>query len=543
MFGTYNAEYYNTSALYESKWEEEGVLTGLPKETQHDRTVRRATAVMCEHQELANEQLSPASATSTGTDDIAQFKRITIPMVRRYFPQLIAHYTVGVQPLTSSAGYVYYMRFSAGITKGNQAGIDNAAGDVRYTGNPSVDATSGWDNTSLQQRADGTAVVPIWFSHQRVHKETISDSSVSGSGPYVYSFAMARVPVLTDSLTATPNDATDLGGAIDAGANYTAIAVIKYNGVTRAYVKLSSTFSGSGAVVNVTGTTISGMTAVSGVTVDTSTGIISVSFATNPAAADTALTALTITDLTYEYNLECQRDLPRVVLRVESANIVSKIRKLRADWSVEAAQDLKSSHNLDVEAEITSFLAEQVNLEIDREIIEDLRQNAGTALGWDFNSSLGSTIKEKFESLYVRSIQASNQIHKKTLRAGANWMIASPEVCAVFETATAGFAPAASNGWETTIGIQYVGTVMTKFKVFKDPAAPTNSLLMGYRGDGNMDVGYFYCPYIALLQGDTLRDPESGCYRKGVMTRYGKILLREGGRYFARVTLLNFLNY
>lgn len=142
--------------------------------------------------------------------------------------------------------------------------------------------------------------------------------------------------------------------------------------------------------------------------------------------------------------------------------------------------------------------------------------------------------------MYVKIVEVSNQIHKKTLRSHANFIVASPEICAIFETATAGFAPSPSQGFESNIGIQYVGTVNGRFRVFKDPSAPQDQIVMGYRGDSQLDTGYFYCPYVALQQSPLLYDPETWCPRKGVMTRYGKILLRDGQRYFARINLINF---
>ncbi len=208
---------------------------------------------------------------------------------------------------------------------------------------------------------------------------------------------------------------------------------------------------------------------------------------------------------------------------------------------LEAQQDLRSQHNIDAEAELTQILAKEINLEIDREIITDLRINAGTVATWDFATALGDTIKEKYESLYVKVVEVSNIIHRKTLRGGANWIITSPEVASIFETATAGFAPAPSSAFESSLGIQYIGTVNNRWKVYKDPLFPRGSILMGYRGDSYMDSGYFYCPYVPLTQTPVVLDPESFCPRRGVLTRYGKKLLREGARFYARISIQNFI--
>ena len=238
--------------------------------------------------------------------------------------------------------------------------------------------------------------------------------------------------------------------------------------------------------------------------------------------------------------MECNQDLPEINLVVESEDIIAKTRKLKAVWSYEAQQDLRSQHNLDAEAELTAVLAQEINLEIDREVLGDLRNNAGTVSAWDFSTAIGQTIKEKYEALYVKIIEVSNVIHRKTLRGGANFIVTSPEVASIFETATAGFAPAPSETFTSSLGVQYVGTVANRYRLYKDPLFPTNQLLMGYKGDSYMDSGYFYCPYVPLTQTPVVLDPESFCPRRGLLVRYGKKLLREGSKFYARLSIANF---
>jgi hypothetical protein len=244
--------------------------------------------------------------------------------------------------------------------------------------------------------------------------------------------------------------------------------------------------------------------------------------------------------ISYEYNMECNQDLPEINLVIESEEIAAKTRKLKAVWSYEAQQDLRSQHNLDAEAELTAVLAQEINLEIDREVLGDLRNNAGTVAAWDFSTAIGQTIKEKYEALYVKIIEVSNVIHRKTLRGGANFIVTSPEVASIFETATAGFAPAPSETFTSSLGVQYVGTVANRYRLYKDPLFPSNQLLMGYKGDSYMDSGYFYCPYVPLTQTPVVLDPESFCPRRGLLCRYGKKLLREGAKFYARLNIANF---
>lgn len=474
-----NAKFLNEAKELEGRWSKTGLLGGI-----EDRYVRSATAVLLENQRLINE-------TSTDTADIAQFKRISIPLVRRIYPQLIANKIVSVQPLLGPTGLVYYLRFRYSSNKGAIRGANNA-------GFPSDDANS------LQQLADGTANLDIFYSSQFVQNEVSStDDGADATSTFN---PLEHTPVLAGTITGTIYDGT--------------VAI--------------QTFS-----VNSSGTFVfsdigSPSPKVNAASVVTTTGEITMTWTGgNPGANHIVLS--------YEYNMECNQDLPEVNLVIESEEIAAKTRKLKAVWSYEAQQDLRSQHNLDAEAELTAVLAQEINLEIDREVITDLRNNAGTVSAWDYNTALGETIKEKYESLYVKIVEVSNVIHRKTLRGGANFIVTSPEVASIFETATAGFAPAPSETFTSSLGIQYVGTVNNRYRIYKDPLFPTSQLLMGYKGDSYMDSGYFYCPYVPLTQTPVVLDPESFCPRKGILTRYGKKLLREGAKFYARLSIANFV--
>jgi hypothetical protein len=471
-----NAKFLNEAREIESRWAQTGLLENI-----NDKYTRSCTAVLLENQRLINE-----SATDSG--DVAQFKRISIPLVRRIYPQLIANKVVSVQPLLGPTGLVYYLRFRYGSNKGAIRGANNG-------GFPGDDANS------LQQRASGDANLDVFYSHQFVQNETQEDAG--GDTSTVVS--VEHTPVLAGTMTGTVYDGT------------TAVQTF--------VVAQDGTFTFSDI-----GTPAAKVTAGS---VDLTTGELDLTWNSDPGANKVVVS--------YEYNMECNQDLPEINLVVESEEIAAKTRKLKAVWSYEAQQDLRSQHNLDAEAELTAVLAQEINLEIDREVLSDLRNNAGTVASWDFNTALGDTIKEKYESLYIKIVEVSNVVHRKTLRGGCNWLVTSPEVASIFETATAGFAPAPSETFTSSLGIQYVGTVNNRWRLYKDPLFPSGQILMGYKGDSYMDSGYFYCPYVPLTQTPVVLDPESFCPRKGILTRYGKKLLREGAKFYARLSIANFV--
>ncbi len=471
-----NAKFLNEARELESRWAQTGLLENI-----NDKYTRSCTAVLLENQRLINE-------ASTDTGDVAQFKRISIPLVRRIYPQWIANKVVSVQPLLGPTGLVYYLRFRYGSNKGAIRGATKA-------GFPADDANS------MQQLASGDANLSVYYSHQFVENETQEDAG----GAAVVNYVLEHTPVLAGTLTGTVYD----------GATAIATFVIDENGAATMTDIGTPAVTADDAALNLT------------------TGALDVTFSADPGANSVVVS--------YEYNMECNADLPEVNLVVESEEIAAKTRKLKAVWSYEAQQDLRSQHNLDAEAELTAVLAQEINLEIDREVLGDLRNNAGTVASWDFNTALGDTIKEKYESLYVKVVEVSNVVHRKTLRGGCNWIVTSPEVASIFETATAGFAPAPSEGFTSSLGIQYVGTVNNRWRLYKDPLFPSGQVLMGYKGDSYMDSGYFYCPYVPLTQTPVVLDPDSFCPRKGILTRYGKKLLREGAKFYARLSIANFV--
>jgi len=475
-----NARFLNEAREVEKKWVSTGLLEGID-----DRYVRSTTAVILENQRLYNEM-------ATDTSDIAQFKRISIPLVRRIYPQLIANKVVSVQPLLGPTGLVYYLRFRYSSNKGATRGASNNGGF------PADDVNT------LMQRASGDANLDMFYSSQFIQNET---SSIDDGADVTSVFSpLEHTPILGGTVTGT----LYVGTAAIQTFNISETGSFTINDIGTPSPKVTS-----GAL-------------------NLSTGELVLTW--NGAPGDTNYVVVN-----YEYNMECNQDLPEINLVIESEEIVAKTRKLKAVWTYEAQQDLRSQHNLDAEAELTAVLAQEINLEIDREVLTDLRNNAGTISAWDFNTAMGDTIKEKYESLYVKIVEVSAVIHRKTLRGGANWIVTSPEVAAIFETATAGFAPAPSETFTSSLGIQYVGTVNARWRLYKDPLFPTGQLLMGYKGDSYMDSGYFFCPYVPLTQTPVVLDPENLCPRKGLLTRYGKKLLREGAKFYARLSIANFV--
>jgi hypothetical protein len=257
--------------------------------------------------------------------------------------------------------------------------------------------------------------------------------------------------------------------------------------------------------------------------------------------------------------------IPEIDIKIESIAVTAQTRKLRARWSPELAQDLNAYHSLDAEVELTQILSEQIALEIDREILNDLltqanganyywsrmpgkfiKKNTGTEI--ELASSLAAgprftgTVREWYETLVETIIDVANEIHRKTLRGSANFIVVSPEVATIFEASIL-YKPNISidgqgqPGSPFSLGAMPIGSLSNRFTVYKDPYFPRNKVLVGYKGGSYLETGYVYAPYVPLIVTPTIFAPEDFTPRKGVMTRYGKKMVRSD--FYGTVTVLD----
>jgi len=257
--------------------------------------------------------------------------------------------------------------------------------------------------------------------------------------------------------------------------------------------------------------------------------------------------------------------IPEIDIKIESVSVVAQTRKLKAKWSPELAQDLNAYHSLDAEVELTQILSEQVALEIDREILGDLLTQAGAAnFFWSrspgnfVNKRSGAaisratslrpgpnftgTVREWYETLIETIIDVSNEIHRKTLRGAGNFIVVSPEVATILEASVL-YKPALSLDSDgqvaspMVLGAEKVGTLSSRFTVYKDPYFPRHKILVGFKGSSYLETGYVYAPYVPLIVTPTIFAPEDFTPRKGVMTRYGKKMVRSD--FYGTVTCLD----
>jgi hypothetical protein len=461
-----------------------------------DRTEHDRYVLGCTAMLMENEsRYLQNMSEDTKSINTGSFTKFIFPVLRRVFPNLIANEIVSVQPMTAPVGAVFYLDYIYGTTKGG-----TTAGNI----------------------------------FPRDFDKDYSSEFVNGE------------PLAT-------GNGTDFGGAGAALAAVVGFTPVRPLDNTRGFSVVIREIDSTGATVQeatddgaggFTGDSIAG-------SVNYSNGSISGFKLTNAAANGNQVKAY------YTYDGELSSKVPQINLDVKKAPVEAVPRRLKALWSSEAAEDLRAFHGMDAETEIVSAVAQEIALEIDREIINDLFQaSTGTTSTFDRVPPAGISELDHLRSLITTLATVSNLIHKKTLRAPANWIVTSPEVSALLTQLQShgDFRPLWVSGGLTggnlgdvdmprpitqhgQFGIYKTGTLSNKWLVYEDPFFSRDQMLIGLKGGSYLDAGYVWAPYIPLQVTPTFLDPNDFSFRKGLRTRYAKKLLRS--EFYGQVRIQN----
>jgi hypothetical protein len=494
-----------------------------------DQHTRESTAVLLENQArhilneaskegMLSEATPGAAPTTVGT--IGTFQKFAFPLVRRVFPELIANKVCGVQPMQGPVSQIFYLGYDRATDVRRQQIYSkynltyaNLLPGTQWTGGSSMDELS------------GTGEASAWDTSE-IKANQVTDATATVGG----------------QIASFPNSSVTVGYDVSSG--------------------------------EVLGTVVS------------PAGELSSFQNFDPTPNDV---------------------IPEVNFHIEQQAVTARTRKFRALWTLEAAQDLRAYHNLDLERALTDLLGKEVALEIDRELIEDMRgiaydfsgapwqrelldlpnsnnitgagalpaggpAPAGTFDPVDFlydtvglssapggglyqtnaniffvdfaSQSLGNFaprhVGDSYANLLATLNFAAQDIYKSTYRGAGNWIITSPMVAAILNSASKLEGGVKSGNWEGQLGanINYAGKLQGMFDVYVDPLYPDDEMLMGYKGSSPMDSGFVYAPYIPLQMLPTITDPETFQPRKGLITRYGKAAVTPESRFFRIIRLI-----
>ena len=440
----------------------------------------------------------------TTTANIADFTRFALPLIRKSYPKLIADNLVGVQPMSQPASLIFYIRYRYALTKGQTVAGTQI---MRQNTAQSFARNNGW------------ALDP-YYSSQEVKGEdaTINGTSTVVTGTLSHRPVLAGtvvVEVYPSEAAASPN-CDDPTPCLRVGFDSTGAPDVVLIGDCTDFTSTIAVDTGNSSFNHSTGV----------VTVTLSAG----SF---PVGA--------VARVNYEYDLEANPFQPEVTLSIDSDSVAAVTRKLKTSWSLEAAQDLKSVHNIDAESTLTDLMADEMVAEIDREIINDLIIASSIRATHNFATAAGASVNftDRNIALLYKTLEVANIIHRTTLRGPANWAVMSSDIASKFEQLNDFRASDALTTEGVDIGIMNIGTIQGKIRIYKDPLFPNCKILLGFKGNSVLDAGYFYAPYIPLLSTPTVLDPNSFTPNKGIMTRYGKKLIEDGGLYYGVINVSN----
>jgi len=248
---------------------------------------------------------------------------------------------------------------------------------------------------------------------------------------------------------------------------------------------------------------------------------------------------------------EMSSKIPQITVSFEKTAVEALTRRLAAKWSVELEQDLKNMNGIDIDAELTNAMSYEIQAEIDREMIARMIQvclNAGEGVGystWSAISADGRWSGERARDFYNRIVVEANRVAIRNRRGAANFIIATPRICAILETLpNFSWMPVNGNVNTAPVGIAKVGSVGGRFQIYRDTRteAQTNAgytasnkgggynpnrkaidyALLGYKGTEYYDSGIVYCPYIPVMVQRTI-GPNDFSPRVGLLTRYGVV--------------------
>ena len=508
-----------------SKWTKSGLLEGIKNEND-----RNTMSILLENQ--AKQLVSEASVTggAAGTAGAGYssegWNGVALPLVRRVFGEIAAKEFVSVQPMNLPSGLVFYLDFKYGtgvrpFAAGGSLYGANATTNVTDITSASLYGAGKFGYSSNQFSASVGAVTgsaTTWFDFN-------NDADYSSSFS-TYKRVLVPLPTNVD-VNAIRSFIITSGSTVATAQNLQAFTV-----PTDITNTTASFFITASALVNATGSSVGAFQLYYSIapTAGARGDFEDASGAGFPNAQ--SATAIAI---------------PEINVQLKSEAIVAKTKKLKAQWTPEFAQDLNAYHSVDAEAELTGILSQYISMEIDLEILDMLIQNAYTEEYWSAvnnqavgtsgvtNSNLGfyNTQGGWFQTLGTKLQKVSNTIHQLTLRGGANFLVTSPTVSTILESIPGFAADGDGEKMEYNFGIQKVGSLNSRYKVYKNPYMTENIILMGYKGTQFLECGAVFAPYVPLIMTPLLYDPSTFTPRKGLMTRYAKKMIRPD--YYGKI--------
>jgi hypothetical protein len=501
------------------KWVKSGLLEGIS--TKNDQNTMSMLLENQAKQLITEGNITGGTASQSGGGyNSENWAGVALPLVRRVFGQIAAKEFISVQPMNLPSGLVFYLDFKYGTNK-----APFAVGESLYGADPNTNVTD--INGSLYEAGRFSYSVNTPTASVAFSTGSVSFSDVNYDGAFIATGSLTKVTIAAGQLTS-------LSGSFDLNAVRSFVIASGSALPASAVLQQFTNFTAGGAMTFIVNAT-DGLNGTA--------GILTFSKATAPESRG---------DFEDGGSLSQANPIviPEINVQLKSEAITAKTRKLKAQWTPEFAQDLNAYHSIDAEAELTGILSQYISMEIDLELLDMLIQNAFTVDFWSARSNevwngagftqatagadgFYNTQGGWFQTLGTKLQKVSNKIHQLSLRGGANFMVVSPTVATVLESIPGFAADGDGEKMEFNFGIQKIGSLNSRYKVYKNPYMTENVILMGYKGAQFLEAGAVFAPYVPLIMTPLLYDPETFTPRKGLMTRYAKKMIRPD--YFGKV--------
>lgn len=505
-----------------SKWVKSGLLEGITSENE-----RNTMSMLLENQA---KQLVTETNVGGGTNsqqgggyNSENWAGVALPLVRRVFGDIAAKEFISVQPMNLPSGLVFYLDFKYG---NNVSPFKT--GDSLYSANPTTNVTDFTTSSLYEAGRFNYSINPFTASGLTGTSGSVSWADINFDTTY-NTGSLKKISVAASAITASMDANAVRSFVISSGSAVAASDILQQ----------FTTYN------NTNGTFTFIVAAPSANTVLPSGTNYTINYSVQPTPAARG-------DFENEGTLSQSNPIviPEINVSLKSEPIVAKTRKLKAQWTPEFAQDLNAYQSVDAEAELTGMLSQYISMEIDLELLDMLIQNAYTTDYWSARNNEqwnGTSFTQTsattggfyntqggwYQTLGTKLQKVSNKIHQLSLRGGANFMCVSPSVATILESIP-GFATDGDGEKDTfNFGVQKIGSLNSRYKVYKNPYMTENVILMGYKGSQFLECGAVFAPYVPLIMTPLLYDPNTFTPRKGLMTRYAKKMIRPD--YYAKI--------
>lgn len=481
--------------------------------------VRKVTAILLENQMSHMRSLQEDTTSSNA----GYFTKQIFPILRRVFPNLIANQLVSVQPMTAPFGGVFFYEKRYDDRKGSkvtQAGVTGLPTAMAYTG-----ALASNDNM-VQNFAKN------YSSEYNDYDAVCTNTGTTPS---------TLTNLLTNCRTTEFGPIRDNGTLGQRTFSTKLYYAMRDADAANATVQVIATMNASGRLIDNT-------VMLNDVgSFDIASGAWSI---TPKGTAGTASTFVSNTVVYAQYYTNSEliyqtagASIPSISLHLTMQEIKAEKRALKAQWSAEAMEDLRSQHGIEAEQELVGTFSNEVMLETDRDILGQLVAGAAHTASWSYSATVPGEL-ENIRSLTTMISAVSARIHKTSMRLPANFIVCGPAVLGLFEQMSTNgdyasmvqdVVPASYGPTSSDYGICRTGTLLKRLSVYVDPFMDETKILVGLKGNGWSDAGFAYCPYIPIEVTPSFFDPDTLTVKKGMWTRYASKMLRP--EYYGVITV------